>query len=325
MLSKATPGEVGAAVVSAQVMFDRIRAMPDAEINIHSTENHIVVSAAGSSRKYEISTIAAADFPPFPERPEAMMCEIPGSVLGKLVEAVSYSVGSEAEAQFGGIYITTRPGEADAAASDKRTLVLVTERNPALTATAKFFLTASVRKAAQILTGSLGVDPIEVHANESRIHLVCAAGELVYALPMFTPMPLADAIETMSPKNGVSIVRAALLEAAKAVSVGTTRDTCDATVRCTGGKLSLQLNTAHGVNFESVETSGEREFECRLNSHLLVASLGPIDSDTIDVACDEYGGITGGMVAIRAPGVVACIGKIRQDFVAAPKNAKTAA
>lgn len=294
-------------VLKASALFDHIKAMPTADLTVAVAEGKATISAAGSTRRYVLQTADAGNFPKFPKRPDTLACALPGAVLSRLIDRVSYAVRSVGQfVGITGLYLNVSASRAEAAAVNNSGGMIVEELSPEgagqFAGGRKLFIPADARSAVHAFVDTLGSQRVEAYWAPNRVHLVAEHGELEFALPEYTEVPVDDFIRRGAPPGGVEIDKVALLAALRAICVGAKPDLCETAFTLANGELSLRSKTAISDNTETVPASVDGQFSFHANAFLWVATLDSIDSDTVTIASNNTSA-----TGIRAPGVVAIV------------------
>jgi len=129
--SPADVEEHGAAVVPGRLLADVVRKMPDVAIRIETTSfDKISVSCRSEKAgviSFELRTLAADDFPRFPEVEPDKSIDLPSSLLGSMVRQVSKAVSrDEARPILTGVLLVVDGPEIRMVATDSYRLAIRT-------------------------------------------------------------------------------------------------------------------------------------------------------------------------------------------------------
>lgn len=99
-VSSAIPAKVdkgGSIAVGARDLFERIRMMPDGQVNLTSTDGtSLSVKAVGTARRFSIHGISAEEFPSLPQ-PDASSAPLmlPVSTVSALIQSTQFSISTD--------------------------------------------------------------------------------------------------------------------------------------------------------------------------------------------------------------------------------------
>ncbi|NBC35776.1 DNA polymerase III subunit beta [Novosphingobium sp. FSY-8] len=120
----------GAITVSAHLLFDIARKLPDgSQVSLQTTENRMVVKAGRS--RFQLPTLPRDDFPVIVEGDLPTSFEVPGKVLAELIDRTRFAISTEETRYYlNGIFLHVTEEELKAAATDGHRLARFTLAKP---------------------------------------------------------------------------------------------------------------------------------------------------------------------------------------------------
>jgi len=86
----------GALLVDAARLTDRVKSMPDGELQLKSKDNELTICGVKNSRKFKLATIPADEYPKFPAPDESSKSfTIPSSILATLIDSTVSAVSPD--------------------------------------------------------------------------------------------------------------------------------------------------------------------------------------------------------------------------------------
>ena len=83
----------GTLALSARTLFDIVKALPEGEIKLETSDNGATLKAG--KVKYKLPTAAADDFPPLPSAQDVPMHEVDIDLLHELIQLTAYSMSTD--------------------------------------------------------------------------------------------------------------------------------------------------------------------------------------------------------------------------------------
>lgn len=255
----ATVKTSGAIALPARDFLDRVRAMPDGEITIVTTDADVAtIKAVGSARRYTMSGLPGDEFPALPKPDEdAKALEIPAGTLSALIAQTSFACSTdETRQQLNAMLLEVRPAHLRAVATDGHRLA-ISDR-----------AVADVEGQRDILIPLKGVVEIKRLLDEDEGSLVSLTQSgpnlfvgadgirLAVKLPDAVFPPYQQVVPGES-KLTVTAPRLALADAIKSVAVAAGERTGG--VRLAFGAESLRVEAEspeHGEGFDEVPITG---------------------------------------------------------------------
>jgi len=120
----------GAITVSAHLLFDICRKLPDgSEVSLETAENRMVVRAGRS--RFTLPTLPRDDFPMIVEGELPTSFELPAALLGQLIDRTRFAISTEETRYYlNGIFLHVTDDELKAAATDGHRLARFTIARP---------------------------------------------------------------------------------------------------------------------------------------------------------------------------------------------------
>lgn len=120
----------GAITVSAHLLFDIARKLPDgSQVSLQTADNRMVVKAGRS--RFQLPTLPRDDFPVIVEGDLPTSFELPASVLAQLIDRTRFAISTEETRYYlNGIFLHVAEDELKAAATDGHRLARFTIVKP---------------------------------------------------------------------------------------------------------------------------------------------------------------------------------------------------
>lgn len=214
--------EAGAAVVPGRLLADVVRKMPDVAIRIETTTfDKISVSCRSEKAgliSFELRTLAADDFPRFPEVEAASSIDLPSSLLGTMVRQVCKAVSrDEARPVLTGVLLVVDGSEIRMVATDSYRLAIRTAalEKPATERIEVVVPGKSLEEVPKIAGASQTVN-MGVSANQIVFHV----GETTYVTRRIEgTFPNYKTLVPTEGESTMTVDRLELLEATQRVSL----------------------------------------------------------------------------------------------------------
>jgi len=120
----------GAITVSAHLLFDIARKLPDgSQVSLQTTENRLVIKAGRS--RFQLPTLPRDDFPVIIEGDLPTSFEVPAATLAQLIDRTRFAISTEETRYYlNGIFLHVTEEELKAAATDGHRLARFTLAKP---------------------------------------------------------------------------------------------------------------------------------------------------------------------------------------------------
>jgi len=120
----------GAITVSAHLLFDIARKLPDgSQVSFETADNRMVVKAGRS--RFQLPTLPRDDFPVIVEGDLPTSFEVPASLLAQLIDRTRFAISTEETRYYlNGIFLHVSDDELKAAATDGHRLARFTLKRP---------------------------------------------------------------------------------------------------------------------------------------------------------------------------------------------------
>ena len=120
----------GAITVSAHLLFDIARKLPDgSQVSLETADNRMVVKAGRS--RFQLPTLPRDDFPVIVEGDLPTSFEIPASLLAQLIDRTRFAISTEETRYYlNGIFLHVADEDLKAAATDGHRLARFTIKRP---------------------------------------------------------------------------------------------------------------------------------------------------------------------------------------------------
>lgn len=104
--------------INAGDLLDRVKAMPDGDVQLNATAKSVVVTAKGSKRRFERAAISGAEFPSLPTEDKGPGFEAPAALLATMLEAVHFAVNQDVTSSTSNMLVKWSPGKLVMAATN---------------------------------------------------------------------------------------------------------------------------------------------------------------------------------------------------------------
>ena len=290
----------GAITVSAHLLFDIARKLPDgSQVSLETAENRMTVKAGRS--RFQLPTLPRDDFPMIVEGDLPTSFEIPAKTLAELIDRTRFAISTEETRYYlNGIFLHVSEEDAPvlkAAATDGHRLARFTLPRPEGAAGMPDVIVprkavAELRKLLEeALDGSVLVD---LSASKIRFTLGGEGGVVLTSklidgtFPDYSRViPTGnDKLLKLDPKSfyeGVDRVATIATERTRAVKMGLEPD-----------RVTLSVTSPdNGTAAEEVPAQYSSEgFEIGFNANYLKDILGQIDGDTVELHLADAGAPT---------------------------------
>jgi len=287
----------GAITVSAHLLFDIARKLPDgSQVSLETAENRMTVKAGRS--RFSLPTLPRDDFPMIVEGDLPTSFELPAATLGQLIDRTRFAISTEETRYYlNGIFIHVSDEELKAAATDGHRLARYTIKRPdgAEGMPDVIVPRKCVAELRKLLEEALDSNVlIDLSASKIRFTLggengVVLTSKLIDGtFPDYTRViPTGnDKLLRIDPKSfwqGVDRVATIATEKTRAVKMALEAD-----------KVTLSVTSPdNGTAAEEVPADYKSDgFEIGFNANYLKDILGQIEGDTVELHLADAGAPT---------------------------------
>ena len=287
----------GAITVSAHLLFDIARKLPDgSQVSIETADNRMVVKAGRS--RFTLPTLPRDDFPVIVEGELPTSFEIPAKVLAELIDRTRFAISTEETRYYlNGIFLHVTEDELKAAATDGHRLARFTLAKPdgADGMPDVIVPRKCVAELRKLLEEALDTNvQVDLSASKVRFTLggengVVLTSKLIDGtFPDYTRViPTGnDKLLRLDPKSfyeGVDRVATIATEKTRAVKMAVETD-----------KVTLSVTSPdNGTAAEEIAADySSPGFEIGFNAGYLKDILGQIEGDTVEIHLADAGAPT---------------------------------
>ena len=287
----------GAITVSAHLLFDIARKLPDgSQVSLETADNRMAVKAGRS--RFSLPTLPRDDFPMIVEGDLPTSFELPAATLAQLIDRTRFAISTEETRYYlNGIFIHVSDEELRAAATDGHRLARYTIQRPdgAEGMPDVIVPRKCVAELRKLLEEALDSKvQIDLSASKIRFTLggengVVLTSKLIDGtFPDYSRViPTGnDKLLKLDPKSfweGVDRVATIATEKTRAVKMALEND-----------KVTLSVTSPdNGTAAEEVPASySNTQFEIGFNANYLKDILGQIDGDTVELHLADAGAPT---------------------------------
>lgn len=287
----------GATTVSAHLLFDIARKLPDgSQVSLEVADNRMTVKAGRS--RFSLPTLPRDDFPTIVEGDLPTSFELPAATLAQLIDRTRFAVSTEETRYYlNGIFFHVADDELKAAATDGHRLARYTIRRPdgAEGMPDVIVPRKCVAELRKLLEEALDTNvEIDLSASKVRFTLggengVVLTSKLIDGtFPDYTRViPTGnDKLLRIDPRSffeGVDRVATIATEKTRAVKMALEHD-----------KITLSVTSPdNGTAAEEVPADYSSEhFEIGFNANYLKDILGQIEGDTVELHLADAGAPT---------------------------------
>ncbi len=287
----------GAITVSAHLLFDIARKLPDgSQVSLETADNRMTVKAGRS--RFSLPTLPRDDFPVIVEGDLPTSFEVPGATLAQLIDRTRFAISTEETRYYlNGIFIHVTDDELRAAATDGHRLARFTIKRPdgAEGMPDVIVPRKCVAELRKLLEESLDANVlVDLSASKIRFTLGGESGVVLTSklidgtFPDYSRViPTGnDKLLKLDPRSfweGVDRVATIATEKTRAVKMALEND-----------KVTLSVTSPdNGTAAEEVPASySSAGFEIGFNAGYLKDILGQIDGDTVELHLADAGAPT---------------------------------
>jgi DNA polymerase-3 subunit beta len=296
-LDAASVESAGAITVSAHLLFDIARKLPDgSQVSLETADNRMAVKAGRS--RFQLPTLPRDDFPVIVEGDLPTSFEVPARLLAELIDRTRFAISTEETRYYlNGIFLHVTDGELKAAATDGHRLARFTLQLPdgADGMPDVIVPRKAVGELRKLLEEALDANvQVDLSASKVRFTLGGEGGVVLTSklidgtFPDYSRViPTGnDKLLKLDPKSfyeGVDRVATIATEKTRAVKMGLEAD-----------KVTLSVTSPdNGTAAEEVPADYSAEgFEIGFNANYLKDILGQMDGDTVELHLADPGAPT---------------------------------
>lgn len=283
--------QAGVCCVSASLLLDRVKNLPNADVTVKFAEEHLHLKCG--NRSFKVATIQAADYPQLPaHNPETIPVEC--SVLARLFERVEHSISDDSGRPF--VYcvaLSSKAGVTEARSTDGHSGSVVSERTGL-----DFPDQVIPRDQAIAFTKWIGTKG-EVRIEFKDGHMFAVRDDLStiackLADESVKPAAIGNVIDQAVKAKIVEVEldREELLDATKALTPnvsGLSKKAPIVSVKIANGVLHMSSVTEDGSSEDSVPCQSERgaTTSFSVNGRLFAASLSAAETKRVTVKANE--------------------------------------
>jgi DNA polymerase III subunit beta len=287
-----TPGSIA---LPAKDLLDRVKAMPDGEIQLTvNGDAQASLKAVGSPRRYTLSGIPGSEFPKLPEQdPDAPILELSADLLAGLIARVHFSISADEtrahvnSALFEWTEKFVRMVSTDGRRLSKAEVTLVTEHDeqPAEQALQSMLIPLkAVLELKRLVDDASATKGAKVQIAQHGPNAFFAVAGMVFSVKTIDAQfpPYMQVIPAKSTKIA-TVPRAAFADAARAVALAANERTGGVKLSLVSGSLRIMSETpdvGEGFDMIDVDYSGE-EVTIGFNSKYLLDVLAACDGDEV--------------------------------------------
>ena len=296
-MSAVSVESAGATTVSAHLLFDIARKLPDgSQVSLEVAENRMTVKAGRS--RFSLPTLPRDDFPVIVEGDLPTSFELPAAVLAQLIDRTRFAISTEETRYYlNGIFFHVADEELKAAATDGHRLARYTIRRPdgAEGMPDVIVPRKCIAELRKLLEEALDKN-VEIDLSASKIRFtlggengVVLTSKLIdgtfpdYSRVIPTGNDKLLRIDPKSFYEGVDRVATIATEKTRAVKMALEND-----------KITLSVTSPdNGTAAEEVSADYRSEaFEIGFNANYLKDILGQIEGDTVELHLADAGAPT---------------------------------
>jgi|GEM_PF-652092 len=279
----------GRACIPAKHLFDRVKALPDAPVKIVVANNRATITSPGSSRRFQIATLPAEEYPPIDGPGDGTRLPFAAADLARTIGRVIHAADIEgARPGMNGVHMRWIGGVLRAAATDGRRLAVdETKCNPEWSPGEIMIplrAAVEIRSICDGLRTESGDTNVFLVVGDRTVYLLTSASEFGARIADGAFPPIEQVIPK-APKKPTTISRVALLDAIKAASIsieafgGVTLGFADGLVTVKGESG----DGGEGAEDVPCDHHGER-VKIAVASRIMLDALGSFDADEIALA-----------------------------------------
>ena len=273
-----TPGSVTS---QAKKLHDIVKELPEGDVLLKVDDDGRLRVSAGKS-KFNLATIPAEEFPPFPERDESALVAIDSDMLAEMIRKTSYAISQdETRLTLNGAYFEVSEGDVQMVATDGHRLAYIKREGAFKVTQAEKSIIA--RKAVQELSKLIGESDDGLFFLQQDNHIMFKKGNMAMVVRLIEGVfPNYEQVIPKSSSIDVEIEVSELMHALRRVA--TMADEKSHMVRLAFSADKLELSSEGGELGEAkdelaITYAGER-LDIGLNALYLLDAIDKIESKT---------------------------------------------
>ena len=279
----------GTICLSGKDLLERIRSMPEGMIAFSAEGTKVTIKAVGSSRRYVMHGVPGDEFPKMPMLSDDKKAsrEFKTSQLTAMIGQAHHSISTDNTRQhLNALLVETDDKSTRMVSTDGHRLTVVSNGEPAESAT-KWLIPLSAVNDLRKLFDKTDCD---VTLTEDRGSLFVAMPEFTFTVKLVdsSPVPWKQVVPE-STKRTVTVNRAALADALRAVSVAATNKIGGMKFTFSKDKIRLESESPDaGEGFDEVvaEYDGD-EITIGFNARYVMDAIGVLDSGDVVIGTSD--------------------------------------
>lgn len=281
--------DAGRSCIPAKDLFDRVKALPEAPVKIVVANNRATITSPGSSRRFQIATLPADEYPTIDEPSEGARLSFSAADLARVLGRVIHAADIEGSRPgMNGVHVRWSKGTIRTAATDGRRLAVdESSCNPEWSPGE---IMIPLRAAVEIRSIC---DSMRTESGESNVSLVVSDRTVFLVTPSSSfgariaegSFPPIDEVIPKPPKRATTISRSALVDAIKAASISIEAFGGIALTFADGCVTVRGESSAGGEGAEDVPCGHTgASIQIGLAARLMLDALGSFDLDDLSLA-----------------------------------------
>ncbi len=287
----------GAITVSAHLLFDIARKLPDgSQVSLETADNRMTVKAGRS--RFSLPTLPRDDFPVIVEGDLPTSFELPAATLAQLIDRTRFAISTEETRYYlNGIFIHVSDEELKAAATDGHRLARFTLPKPdgADGMPDVIVPRKCVTELRKLLEEALDTN-VEVDLSASKIRFTLGGENGVVLTSKLIDGTFPDYTRVIPTGNDklLKLDPRSFYEGVDRVATIATEKTRAVKMALEGDRVTLSVTSPdNGTAAEEVPADYKSEgFEIGFNANYLKDILGQIEGDTVELHLADAGAPT---------------------------------
>ena len=287
----------GAITVSAHLLFDIARKLPDgSQVSIETADNRMTVKAGRS--RFSLPTLPRDDFPVIVEGELPTSFELPASTLAQLIDRTRFAISTEETRYYlNGIFLHVSDEELKAAATDGHRLARYTLARPdgAQAMPDVIVPRKCIGELRKLLEEALDTN-VEIDLSASKIRFTLGGENGVVLTSKLIDGTFPDYSRVIPTGNDklLKLDPKSLYEGVDRVATIATEKTRAVKMALENDRVTLSVTSPdNGTAAEEVPADYSSEgFEIGFNANYLKDILGQIEGDTVELHLADPGAPT---------------------------------
>jgi DNA polymerase-3 subunit beta len=291
----ASVDDEGSIALPARDLYDRVKLMPDGDVNFIVDGSSVTLKAKGSPRKFKLQGIPGDEFPTMPKCSDTPLAELEleASAIAAGLEESIYAASTDfTRPHLNAVLLEHSDGAVAFVATDGHRLAI--HRSGSLSNVSQLII--PLRAAKEILklcqeAANSKVDAFRtVHLYPDGANLFVSVNDFIFSCKLVDgSFPPYQQIIPDTTKKSVEIDRRILINALKATSI-TAGGNYGIKFTFNEGKLTLTAESSKGTGSDEIDCdwSGEEKIY-GFNAHYMIESLSSMESDFVSLGLsDEF-------------------------------------